>query len=178
MSNKFFTADLHLKHGGIIKHCRRPFVDYDHQWRVIKTHWNKTIKPGDLTYILGDVCWGSDYSLLKELNGQKIVIKGNHDNEKTLIKARKEGVIQQFYDVKGVRIDGQYIWMSHYAHRTWPLKHYGAWHIYGHSHGTIPDEGKSTDVGVDCWNFYPVSFKELQQRFKDDEETSDDRNTD
>jgi calcineurin-like phosphoesterase family protein len=33
----------------------------------------------------------------------------------------------------------------------------------GHSHGTLPDleTSRSFDVGVDCWDFYPVSYEEV-----------------
>ena len=42
--------------------------------------------------------------------------------------------------------------------------HVGAWHLYGHSHGLLPDDPNalSLDVGVDCWGFRPVSFAQIQ----------------
>jgi len=40
----------------------------------------------------------------------------------------------------------------------------GNWHLYGHSHGTLPDleESLSFDVGVDCHDFYPLSYDEVK----------------
>lgn len=34
----------------------------------------------------------------------------------------------------------------------------------GHSHGSMPDDTNmlSCDVGVDCWNYTPVSMEQLQ----------------
>ena len=39
--------------------------------------------------------------------------------------------------------------LSHYSHRVWDGSHKGVIHLYGHSHNSIPDLGKSMDVGVD-----------------------------
>lgn len=57
----------------------------------------------------------------------------------------------------------QRIVLCHYAMRVWDQSHYGTWHLHGHSHGTLPDikEMLSCDVGVDCWNFTPVSMEQL-----------------
>jgi calcineurin-like phosphoesterase family protein len=47
--------------------------------------------------------------------------------------------------------------------------HHGAWHLYGHSHGALPPYGKSFDVGVDCWNYKPVSFEQVQEKMNQQE---------
>ncbi len=47
--------------------------------------------------------------------------------------------------------------MNHYAQRVWEHSHHGSWHVYGHSHGSLPDDikSKSIDVGVDTeWRTY------------------------
>ncbi|VXC07823.1 conserved hypothetical protein [Chryseobacterium sp. 8AT] len=40
--------------------------------------------------------------------------------------------------------------------------------MYGHSHGTLSDDemSLSIDVGVDCHNFYPVSYEEIKELMK------------
>jgi calcineurin-like phosphoesterase family protein len=48
--------------------------------------------------------------------------------------------------------------------RTWNKRHHGAIHLYGHSHGTLPGDAQSCDVGVDCWDFYPVSLAQIKAR--------------
>ena len=103
----------------------------------------------------------------KKLNGQKIIILGNHDTEKVYEKLLTENIIHGLYKQKSITIEGQYIYMSHYPHRSWNCSFHGSWHLYGHVHNTCPDYGKSTDVGVDKWNFFPVSFEELKEHFKD-----------
>ena len=48
--------------------------------------------------------------------------------------------------------------------RVWNKSHYGSWNLYGHSHGSLPDDphARAIDVGVDCHNFAPVSFDEVK----------------
>lgn len=48
--------------------------------------------------------------------------------------------------------------------RVWRGSHRGNWHLYGHSHGTLPDlEDKlSFDVGVDAHDFHPLSYEEVK----------------
>jgi calcineurin-like phosphoesterase family protein len=81
---KFFAiADLHFGHTNIIKYCDRPFEDTDEMDRVLIKNWNETVSNNDTVLVLGDVGFGSkEYiaSLIKQLNGKKILIMGNHDN--------------------------------------------------------------------------------------------------
>jgi calcineurin-like phosphoesterase family protein len=66
-------------------------------------------------------------------------------------------------DVRSLKHEKRLVWMSHYAHRVWPSSHKGSYHIYGHTHGVLPDHRRSHDVGVDANNYAPVSFEELDQ---------------
>ena len=81
---KFFAiADLHFGHKNIIKYCNRPFENTDEMDRALIKNWNETVSNNDTVLVLGDVGFGSkEYigSLIKQLNGKKILIMGNHDN--------------------------------------------------------------------------------------------------
>jgi calcineurin-like phosphoesterase family protein len=51
--------------------------------RTLIKNWNETVSNNDTVLVLGDVGFGSkEYiaSLIKQLNGKKILIMGNHDN--------------------------------------------------------------------------------------------------
>jgi len=63
-----------------------------------------------------------------------------------------------------INISKQRIVLCHYALRVWPRHAQGAWHLYGHSHGNLPDDSRSLsiDVGVDTHAFRPWHFGELQ----------------
>lgn len=46
---------------------------------------------------------------------------------------------------------------------VWNGAHYGSWALHGHSHGTLPVvlDSRTFDVGVDCWNYAPISLIEV-----------------
>lgn len=52
-------------------------------------------------------------------------------------------------DVLEFKAAGEHFFCSHYAHRVWDASHRGVMHLYGHSHGSIADYGKSMDIGID-----------------------------
>ena len=56
------------------------------------------------------------------------------------------------------------LWVSLYAHVTWPHCWLGDLHVYGHSHGNIPAARASLDVGVDCWDWAPVTLIRIMER--------------
>ena len=61
--------------------------------------------------------------------------------------------------------------LCHYALKVWNASHWGTYHLYGHSHGMLPDDPKSRsfDVGVDCHNFYPLAYEEMKGIMKQKE---------
>lgn len=65
-----------------------------------------------------------------------------------------------------MRRGGYEVFLSHYPHRSWNKKFHGSIHVYGHVHGALPDHDRSTDVGVDCWDFKPVSLEQILEYFK------------
>ncbi len=58
--------------------------------------------------------------------------------------------------------------------KVWRSSFRGTWHLYGHSHGHLPDDihSLSFDVGVDCHDFYPLSYEEVKNRMKQKQWTS------
>ena len=44
---------------------------------------------------------------------------------------------------------------------SWVASFHGALHLHGHSHGRSPKIKNRYDVGVDCWNFYPVTLEKI-----------------
>jgi calcineurin-like phosphoesterase family protein len=147
-----FTADTHFGHANIIKLSGRPFADQGEMDAVLIENWNRVVKPNDEVWHLGDFAWKCPARFVAKLRGRIHLIKGNHD-KLTNQKARQS--FDSVHDVRMVKVGGQQIWLSHYAHRTWPKSHYGVWHLYGHSHGTLPDLlNMSLDVGVDARRLY------------------------
>jgi calcineurin-like phosphoesterase family protein len=59
----------------------------------------------------------------------------------------------------------RFILLLQYAMKVWNASHYGTWHLYVHTNGELPDHETSLsfDVGVDCHNFYPISYDEVKE---------------
>ena len=156
----FFTSDQHYGHAMIIDYCKRPFADIEEMNETLIANHNALVGKKDTVYHLGDFAFrgaGRDY--LKRLNGKHILILGNHDKASQQVDVGWQEVAM----VKQIKVEGQLIWLSHYAHLVWPQSHYGAWHLFGHTHGSVAGVGKSMDVGVDSNNFAPWSFEEIKE---------------
>ena len=78
----FYIADTHFGHKNILRFDNRPFGDMEQMEEVMVMLWNASVRKGDHVYILGDFCWQKSdewLRLVKQLNGQKTLILGNHD---------------------------------------------------------------------------------------------------
>ena len=166
----WFTADTHFFHEGIRTHCNRPFASVDEMNESIIANWNECVKDGDLVYHLGDVAWWKSAVkneiplVIGRLKGQIYLIKGNHDKQ---VAKQNKNLFVSIKDMHHISHNGQTIVMNHFAMRVWHKSHHNSWHLYGHSHGELPPQGKSFDVGVDCNYFRPVSIYEVCERMKD-----------
>jgi len=170
--NIWFTSDWHLGHANIIKHCGRPFKDLNEMNETIIENYNSLVKPDDVVYNLGDLFFKTSYwychNLLGRFNGKIRVVVGNHDKKGRLDNFVKDGLIQSVNDVLGMDIDKQYIWLSHYPHRSWNRSFHGSLHFHGHVHSrsNVCVYRNSIDVGVDAWKFKPVNFDEIVEKVK------------
>ena len=79
----FFTSDLHFGHENVLRFDNRPFASVEEMDAELVRRWNEKVGKGDLVYVLGDLIWksrnGDAHNLIRSLNGQIILIKGNHD---------------------------------------------------------------------------------------------------
>lgn len=171
MGNVFFTSDEHHGHRNIIDFCNRPFSSLEEQTEKIVSNHNEVVKAGDRVYHLGDMFWrtfaiSSALQTVKRLNGQHYYIFGNHD-ELFRHKSLQECFIW-CRETENFKAQGySNIWLAHYAHRVWNGSHRGAYHLYGHTHAALPEDGSlSFDVGVDAQNFYPISLEDVDKRMK------------
>ena len=80
----FAIADTHLSFG-----TDKPmdtFSGWQNYTEKLQKNWNKIISPADDIVIAGDISWAMNFSelipdldFIENLNGNKIIIKGNHD---------------------------------------------------------------------------------------------------
>lgn len=174
MSNIFFTSDHHFGHENIIKFCNRPFVDAKEMNEILIQRWNEKIKKNDIVYHLGDFGLTNKENLatiIDQLHGKIHLIVGNHEG--AAIQNRKKFVwVKEYHELKVKDPDCdngvQRIILFHYAMRVWRGDYRGNWHLYGHSHGNLPDleDRLCFDVGVDCHDFYPLSYDEVKAIMK------------
>jgi len=161
----WFTSDTHFSHANIIKYCHRPFKDTVEMNNTLIANWNALVQDNDIVYHLGDFTFGrEDYMfdmVFDKLRGKIVFIKGNHDK---LAWRNRSKFFASSDSYREIEVNGKDITLNHYAQRVWNRSHHGAWHLYGHSHGTLPDDPNSLsfDVGVDCHNYSPISFEQVE----------------
>ena len=156
----YFVADTHWHHANIVKYCDRPFSSVQEMDETLITNWNSRIRDSDVVYHLGDFGMGQVEDVLVRLNGIKHLVIGSHD--KPCLRQSASKYFRSMSPMVEVKLkDHLSITLCHYCMRVWPRSHYNSWHLYGHSHGHLPSEGKSHDVGVDCNGFFPVSMDEI-----------------
>lgn len=160
--NIWFSSDTHFNHAGCIEHSRRPFDCVEDMNAWIVQEFNKKIKHSDTLYHLGDFCFGKLDDIKKmryKLNGKIHLILGNHDYKNKI--QRLADCFSEITPLKVISINKMPITLCHYSMNVWDRSHYGAWHLYGHSHGRWQGSGKSFDVGVDAHDFCPWSADEV-----------------
>lgn len=157
--------------------------------------WNKKVRNGDIVYILGDFAYApnnEEYKeLLSKLNGIKILVKGNHDkvSEVRAINLGFQCMVREAV----INIGKQRVRLSHYPYKPnwfntlkisflqkfklylWDLRFMNVrpkqdkdeWLLFGHTHQTESyTGGKSIHIGVDSWDFEPVSVNKIVEIIK------------
>jgi calcineurin-like phosphoesterase family protein len=171
MNGIWFTSDHHFGHSNIIRFSGRPFRNALEMNECLIERWNAMIDPSDVVYHLGDIFWSSTREareMRDRLNGRICLIRGNHDRTAESMNGAFEW-IKDYHELKVEDRDApgnvQRIVLCHYAMRVWNKSHHGSWHLYGHSHGSLPDDpnARSFDAGVDCHGFAPVSYTRVKE---------------
>lgn len=170
----FFASDIHFGHDKLrtfYPDTRGSFSTVERLDAHIITEWNKTIGQDDDVYVLGDLGGGHPKHLdscLAQLNGNKVLVTGNHD------KKTWQGVKHHFVEVHQAYHEewfgDQFVVMCHYPIWEWNAMSRGAYHVHGHLHGKphgIP--GRILDVGIDNHNLRPFTYDDIV-RFMDSRE--------
>lgn len=177
----FFTSDPHFGHENVIGFCNRPFKDVKEMEACIVKRWQERVKATDTVYVLGDwaLCKFRAYADRNYfLPGKKILVQGNHDKwSQTQYESLGFLVLRE----ARIHLRGQFCTLSHYpwaptdeeikSGKIFPLElrfldrrpaRGGGWLLHGHTHDKCKRKGLSIHVGVDAWNFYPVSEHEIE----------------
>ena len=161
----WLSADYHWSHQttaerGIIQYCNRPFPNVEAMNEAIITRHNEVVGPNDFVFFLGDLTFQKNTGeLLDRMNGKFTFIRGNHDKNIRGLPMLVDATIR----LKGGRI----VHMTHRPDNTDPKADIL---LCGHVHNAwkirpLKDKSGRTklliNVGVDVWNFYPVSIDRL-----------------
>lgn len=169
MSQTYFTSDNHFDHARVIPYCKRPFADVDEMNAEMVRRWNERVRPEDTVFHLGDFHMGPKERIrhwVEQLNGYKILVLGNHDRSPTVMRdagfdftykslihmargfdvllAHKPDLSQNEAMAQGLGVTMTQRYM-----------------FCGHVHETWKRQGNVINVGVDQWNFTPVTLEEL-----------------
>jgi calcineurin-like phosphoesterase family protein len=154
-SKTYIIADTHFEHTNIIKYQHRPFINVRHMNETIFNNWNSIITCNDIVYFLGDLCIKHPRYWLNNLNGEKILIRGNHD--RLLKNAHKYKIIN--YNDENILL----IHSPEYIDFTW-----NGWIIHGHHHNNEPEtypfinnKRKTINVSVEMINYKPIELSKL-----------------
>ena len=80
----FVISDTHFGHRDIMGYCNRPFADTKEMDELMIERWNEVVGKDDVVIHLGDFGLASKEYLtevVSRLNGHKILVLGNHDEE-------------------------------------------------------------------------------------------------
>lgn len=160
----FFTADTHFGHGGARGLYRRPFASVAEMDAAMLARWNVAVAPQDEVWHLGDVALGPKpeavAALLARLHGRKHLVTGNNDGPAT----REWPGWASVQDYAEIVVEGRSLVLCHYPFRSWRNMGRGWINLHGHSHGRLKPLSRQCDVGVDAWEFRPVTLAEILGR--------------
>lgn len=98
--------------------------------------------------------------LLGRLHGRKHLLIGNNDPPTTTELDHWQSV-QPYAELT---LDGVSLVLCHYPFRTWRGMGKGWVNLHGHCHGRLKPQRRQFDVGVDVWDFRPVTLSEILRR--------------
>ena len=157
----YFTGDTHFGDPRVLRIDKRPFKSIPEHDETLIMRWNETVSPDDEIWHLGDFALHVRAErideLLAALHGRKHLITGNNDGPATLA-AKGWASVQSYAEIQ---VDGHALVLCHYAFRTWNRMGRGVINLHGHSHGKLKPVTRQFDVGVDAWDYRPVTLERL-----------------
>ena len=179
MSEKiWFTSDLHFNHDREFIVQARGFKSVEEMNKAIIERFNSKVAPEDIVYILGDTIMGeasAGEELVKQLNGHKVFLLGNHDTRPREEIYNKYGV--EVCYAKVIKLKKKSFYLSHYPTIT---ANYDEPHpvinLFGHTHQTTNfynDNPHMYHVGVDSHDCYPVLLEDILESIKIKKEKQD-----
>ena len=161
---RYFTSDTHFGDTRILRAAKRPFQTIAEHDAHLVARWQATVRPDDEIWHQGDVAprHKADRlgALLAALPGTKHLITGNNDDAVT----RTHPAWASVRDYAELDEGERRCVLCHYALRTWNGMGRGALDLHGHSHAMLKPLTRQFDVGVDAWDYAPVTLETMLAR--------------
>ena len=180
MPSVFLVSDTHFGHAGVCRFTHedtgvktRPWTDPDEMDEFMVKAWNETVGPKDKVYHLGDVVINRKaLKIMSRLNGDKVLIRGNHDIFKD------EDYREHFRELRAYHVMNGMI-LSHIPIHPESLGRFGT-NIHGHLHTgrVLMDSGIDFETGkkpidpryhcvcVEQTDFRPILFEDVIKRIE------------
>lgn len=176
MGELFFTSDTHFGHDKEFLYGPRGFTNIKDMNEAIIENWNSVVKPGDITYLLGDIMLGDNEAgieCVRQLNGQIFIIWGNH------CTTTRQNMLFMDERTRHKMLGGWYAFMIKHGKFSFYLSHYPTLtanyddkyfsrhviNLHGHVHGKTPWINPRNpfmyDVGMDSHNCTPIHIDEV-----------------
>jgi calcineurin-like phosphoesterase family protein len=186
MPSVFLVSDTHFGHLGVCKFTRsdgvtklRPWDSPEEMDEAMIKSWNERVKPTDKVYHLGDVVINRRaLPTLARLNGDKVLIRGNHDI------FRDDEYREYFRELRSYHVMNGMI-LSHIPVHEASLGRFGT-NIHGHLHANRVKKACGVDVQtgevlygdeidvryhnvcVEMTDFAPILFEDVIKRIRDE----------
>jgi calcineurin-like phosphoesterase family protein len=180
----FLVSDTHFGHSGVCRFMRndgvtklRPWDTPEEMDEEMIRRWNDTVRPTDKVYHLGDVVINRRaLPTLARLNGDKVLIRGNHDI------FRDDEYRQYFRELRAYHVMNGMI-LSHIPVHSDSLGRFGV-NIHGHTHANRVRKARGVDavtgeilysdepdiryhcVCVEQTDFTPILFEDVIARIE------------
>ena len=185
MPATFLVSDTHFGHMGVCRFTRndgvtklRPWDTADEMDEAMVKAWNERVRPNDKIYHCGDVVINRRaLPILDRLNGDKVLIRGNHDI------FRDDEYRKYFRELRAYHVMNGLI-LSHIPVHEASLGRFGC-SIHGHLHANrvMKARGVNTKTGeilysdevdpryynvsVEQTDFAPILFEDVLKKIKE-----------
>jgi calcineurin-like phosphoesterase family protein len=173
----FLVSDTHFGHAGVCRFTRadgctplRPWDSADEMDEAMVERWNERVRPNDKVYHLGDVVINRKaLGIMRRLNGDKVLIRGNHDIFKDADYREHFRELRAYHVMNGMIL-------SHIPIHEESLGRFGV-NIHGHLHANrvmkldtylskpIVDT-RYHCVCVEQTDFAPILFEDVVRRIE------------
>lgn len=172
----FFYSDAHFGHDIILELAHRPFSSIEEHDVALIEYYNEIVRPRDNVLWLGDgfLCNAERAQrIVNSMNGRKLSMLGNHDRSARWLARLGFTVIDGELLLQIGRHSAR---VSHFPYagtphakgederclELRPKRRQGEVLIHGHVHSKDIYRDNAVHVGVDAWDYRPVSVKEVE----------------